>query len=306
MYKLILFIWFLSGYLYSQSIIGSGLTKENLFNHLYTNYKTSETLGYNNARDVMYSIIDLNNDNTLKGIYTNYTIIIDPTQDPRPQTNAQNMNCEHSWPQSMGASSEPQKSDLHHLYPSRANVNSSRGNKPFAEIDDNNTDKWWRFDYYETSIPNEYIDEFSEVDNGNNKFEPREDVKGNIARSIFYFYTIYNNVADHNFFEQQKDFLFLWHKQDPVDEIELARTYSIASYQENIANPFIIDSTLIRRIWFLNCYENVTSDQLIDHIIEGNNYYTNIDINSDSKINLIDIIYTLDKESGENAYFICD
>ena len=39
MYKLILFIWFLSGYLYSQSIIGSGLTKENLFNYLYTNYK---------------------------------------------------------------------------------------------------------------------------------------------------------------------------------------------------------------------------------------------------------------------------
>ena len=306
MYKLILFIWFLSGYLYSQSIIGSGLTKENLFNHLYTNYKTSETLGYNNARDVMYSIIDLNNDNTLKGIYTNYTIIIDPTQDPRPQTNAQNMNCEHSWPQSMGASSEPQKSDLHHLYPSRANVNSSRGNKPFAEIDDNNTDKWWRFDYYETSIPNEYIDEFSEVDNGNNKFEPREDVKGNIARSIFYFYTIYNNVADHNFFEQQKDFLFLWHKQDPVDEIELARTYAIASYQDNIANPFIMDSTLIRRIWFLNCYENITSNQLIEHILEDNNYYTSFDINSDSKINIIDILHALDKESVGNAYFICN
>ena len=143
MYKLILFIWLLSGDLFSQTIIGSGLTKENLFNYLYTNYKTSETLGYNNARDVMYSIIDLNNDNTLKGVYTNYTITIDPTQDPRPQTNALNMNCEHSWPQSMGASSEPQKSDLHHLYPCRGNVNSSRGNKPFAEINDNNTDKWW-------------------------------------------------------------------------------------------------------------------------------------------------------------------
>ena len=306
MYKLILFIWLLSGDLISQTIIGSGLTKENLFNYLYTNYKTSETLGYNNARDVMYSIIDLNYDNTLKGIYTNYTIIIDPTQDPRPQTNAQNMNCEHSWPQSMGASSEPQKSDLHHLYPCRGNVNSSRGNKPFAEIDDNNTDKWWRFDYYETSIPNQYIDEFSEVDNGNSKFEPREDVKGNIARSMFYFYTIYNNAADHNFFEQQIDYLFLWHKQDPVDDIELARTYSIANYQDNIVNPFIIDSTLIRRIWFLNCYENVTSNQLIDHIIEGNNYFTNIDINSDSKINLMDVIYTINKESGENAYFICD
>ena len=91
-----------------------------------------------------------------------------------------------------------------------------------------------------------------------------------------------------------------------MDEIELARTYSIASYQDNIANPFIIDSTLIRRIWFLNCYENITSDQLVEHIIEENNYYTNYDINSDSKINLTDVLHTLDKESGENAYFICD
>ncbi len=306
MFKMILVIWLISRSLISQTIIGSGLTRESLFNYLSTNYKTSITLGYNQARDVMYSIIDLEDDNTLKGIYTNYTITIDPSQDPRPQTNALNMNCEHSWPQSMGAGSEPQKSDLHHLYPCRGNVNSSRGNKPYAEIDDYDTDKWWRFDYYETSIPNQYIDEFSEVDNGNGKFEPREDVKGNIARSIFYFFTIYSNVADYNFFEQQKDVLSLWHKQDSVDEIELTRTYAIANYQDGIANPFVIDSTLVRRIWYFNCYENVTSDQLINHIIEYNNYDTTIDINSDSKIDLMDLIYTLDKESGGSAYFICD
>ena len=39
----------------------------------------------------------------------------------------------------------------------------------------------------------------TQVDNDNEKFEPREDVKGNIARSMFYFYTIYNNVANQNF-----------------------------------------------------------------------------------------------------------
>ena len=134
------------------------------------------------------------------------------------------MNCEHSWPQSMGAGSEPQKSDLHHLYPCRGNVNSSRGNKPYAEIDDNDTDKWWRLDYYETSIPSQYIDEFSEVDNDNGKFEPREVVKGNIARGMFYFFTIYNDVADLIFFEEQNDYLYVLHKQDPVDDFELATT----------------------------------------------------------------------------------
>lgn len=306
MYKIILFIWFISESLICQTIIGPGLTRESLFNYLSTNYKTSTTLGYNQARDVMYSIIDLEDDNTLKGIYTNYTITIDPNQDPRPQTNAQNMNCEHSWPQSMGAGSEPQKSDLHHLYPCRGNVNSSRGNKPYAEIDDNDTDKWWRFDYYETSIPSQYIDEFSEVDNDNGKFEPREVVKGNIARGMFYFFTIYNDEADHNFFEEQKYFLNLWHKQDPVDDIELARTLSIASYQDDIVNPFVIDSTLVKRIWYFNCYENVTSQELIEHIIGDNNYEATIDINSDSRINIIDLIYIFNREAGETAYFICN
>ena len=306
MYKIILFIWLLFEFLISQTIIGPGLTRINLFDYLKTYYKTSTTLGYNQARDVMYSIIDLEDDNTLKGIYTNYTITIDPNQDPRPQTNAQNMNCEHSWPQSMGAGSEPQKSDLHHLYPCRGNVNSSRGNKPYAEIDDNDTDKWWRFDYYETSIPSQYIDEFSEVDNDNGKFEPREVVKGNIARGMFYFFTIYNDDADHNFFEEQKDFLNVWHKQDPVDDIELARTLSIASYQDDIVNPFVIDSTLVKRIWYFNCYENVTSQILIEHIIGDNNYEATIDINSDNKINIIDLIYMIHRESGETAYFICN
>ena len=169
-----------------------------IFLILEENYKPASTLGYNDARDIMYSIIDLQDGNTLKGIYTNYTITIDPSQDPRPQTNALNMNCEHTWPQSMGAGSEPQKSDLHHLYPCRGNVNSSRGNEPFGEISDNQTDKWWRLNYSTTSIPNEHIDEYSEVDNSG-RFEPREDVKGNIARSMFYFYTMYTNVADQNF-----------------------------------------------------------------------------------------------------------
>ena len=306
MKNIIIFTFITFNLIKAQSTIGPSNTRTNLFNFLINNYTTSNTLSYNNARDVMYSIIDLRSDNTLKGIYTNYTITIDPSQDPRPQTNALNMNCEHSWPQSMGASGSPQKSDMHHLYPTRGNVNSSRGNKPFDEINDDQTDKWWRLDYYETSIPNQFIDEFSEVDNDNEKFEPREDVKGNIARSMFYFYTIYNDVANQNFFDIQKDILYEWHKQDPVDEIELSRTYAIAGYQNNIPNPFVLDSSLVKRIWFFECYEEASSQLLIENISSGMMYNSNLDINSDSNINLIDLIYILDRETGEDAYFICN
>ena len=303
---MILIVWLISGSLISQTIIGPGLTKENLFNHLSANYKTSTTLGYGPARDIMYSTIDIKENNVLSGIYTDYSITLDPSQDPSTNAYEQDINCEHSWPQSMGAGSEPQKSDLHHLYPCKANVNSARGNRPYGDINDENTDKWFRLDYEQTTIPSQNIDEYSEADYGGDRFEPKENVKGNIARGMFYFYTIYNNVADQGFFEQQKDFLFLWHKQDPVDEVELTRTYAIANYQDGIANPFVIDSTLIRRIWFFNCYENVTSNQLIDHIITYNNYDNTIDVNSDSKIDLMDLVYALEKESGETAYFVCD
>ena len=40
---MILIVWLLSGSLISQTIIGPGLTKENLFNHLSANYKTNTT-----------------------------------------------------------------------------------------------------------------------------------------------------------------------------------------------------------------------------------------------------------------------
>ena len=76
MYRIITAFWIATSFLISQSLIGPGTTKTNLFNFLIANYKTSSTLGYNQARDKMYSIIDLEDNNTLKGIYTNYTIEI--------------------------------------------------------------------------------------------------------------------------------------------------------------------------------------------------------------------------------------
>jgi hypothetical protein len=132
---------------YSQEIIGDGLTGQPLLDYVVTNYKTSTTLGYTDARDVLYGTIDLKDDNQLSGVYTGYTITLDTTQDPSTNAYEQGINCEHTFPQSMGASEEPQKSDMHHLFPCKSNVNSSRGNDPYAEIDDEDTDTWYRNDY---------------------------------------------------------------------------------------------------------------------------------------------------------------
>ena len=186
----------------AQTIIGEGLTGQPLLDHVVNNYKTSTTLGYTDARDILYGTIDLKDDNQLSGVYTGYTITLDTSQDPSTNAYEQGINCEHTYPQSMGASEEPQKSDMHHLFPCKSNVNSSRGNDPFAESLDSETDTWYRNDYSQEDIPTDYIDEFAEKYNPDNAsdetFEPREDHKGNASRAMFYFFAMYNNVADTN------------------------------------------------------------------------------------------------------------
>ena len=89
----------------------------------------------------MYSEIDIKPGNQLTGVYSGYTITLDLSQDPSTNAYEQDINCEHTWPQSLGSGSEPMKSDMHHLFPTKSNVNSSRGNDPFAESVDNLTDK---------------------------------------------------------------------------------------------------------------------------------------------------------------------
>ena len=249
MIRLIIFLILFSAS-FSQIIIGEGLNGQELLNYVVDHYKTSTTLGYGNARDVLYGIIDLREDNQLSCVYSGFTITLDVTQDPSTNAYNQGINCEHTWPQSMGASQEPQKSDMHHLYPCKSNVNSSRGNHPYSDIIDTETDTWYRNDYSQNTVPNEFIDQYAEKLNGATPvFEPREDHKGNASRAMFYFYAMYQQAADSTFWDTQKNTLFEWHSIDPIDQEELDRTWLISSYQEGHPNPFIIDSSLARRIW---------------------------------------------------------
>lgn len=89
----------------------------------------------------------------------------------------------------------------------------------------------------------------SKQDNGI-LFEPRDDHKGNAARAMFYYYTMYRSeadAADPNFFHLQKATLCQWHLDDPVDSLEWLRTSRIAPFQNNRVNPFVMDCTLPQR-----------------------------------------------------------
>ena len=299
--KIIFILFFSVGF--SQEIIGEGLQGQELIQYLINNYKTSNVLSYNDARDAMYGYID-NENGSVQCIYTEYKVDNVPSDNPRAYLYDNGIDCEHLFPQSMYEGTSPMKSDIHHLRPCKSNVNSSRGNKPYNESNDNQTQTWYWLEYQQSNPPNQNRDKYSESASG--VFEPREEVKGDIARAIFYFYTMYSNVADDNFFEEQKDILYDWHQDDPINQLEVNRTWDIADYQD-YPNPFIVDETLIQRCYYEQDIDFVIGDVNLDNIINVldiiviMNYILNLsdlndqqielaDMNQDQGINILDIV----------------
>ena len=298
-------IYLLLSALFSQEEIAPNLHSNELLEYIQNNYTTSSVQGYDNARDILYGTID-NINGSVYCVYSNFSVQLNGS-DPSTHLYDNGMNCEHLWPQSLGAQASPMKSDMHHLRPCKSNINSTRGNKAFQNINDSLTETWFWLSYSTNNIPSNNIDEYSE--NNSIGFEPREDNKGDIARAMFYFYTIYNNVADDNFFNSQKNTLYQWHNEDPVNNIEINRTWNIANYQNNIPNPFIIDPSLIYRIYFYEEEEeetdlgDVTQDgtiNIVDVILMVNailelqalneEQLELADINMDNIINIVDIL----------------
>ncbi len=270
--SLVLLLLGLSTTVFAQGeLIAPSLTGNDLIEYLQENYTPTSPKSYNSARDAMYGSID-NKNGQIIGVYTGYTI----TANTRGDAFAKGINTEHTWPQGLFDKNEPMRGDIHHLFPTRVEANSARSNYPFDEIPDNLTDKWFYLDSDQSSIPTSNIDFYSELDNGS-RFEPREDHKGNVARSIFYFWTIYqdrSNVADDaSFFNGMKDVLLDWHEYYPADSIEVARSIATEGVQGN-KNPFIHDSTLVRRSYFggMAISNELESSQELASFTLGQNY----------------------------------
>ena len=243
---------------YQPQTLCPGLTGTGLQACLRTDYANGVTLDYEDARDQMFGVID-NNAGTVEAAYTGFTISgipQDPSQTPRTDAFNQGVDTEHTWPQSFGLSSDEPggRSDLHHLFPTRRRVNSSRGNAPLIEIDDADTDDWYRDDDELTAAPPLSVrDLYSERDtDGTFAFEPREVHEGNAARAVFYVWTMYPAEVGsfQSFFDQQKNDLRAWHQADPTDQTEYERTCAIADVQSSRVNPFVIDPTLVDRAFF--------------------------------------------------------
>lgn len=142
-------------------------------------------------------------------------------------------NREHVWAKSHGdfGTAVGPGTDIHHLRPTNVQVNSTRSNKDF-DIGGSPV----------SGAPGNYTD--------GDSFEPRDEVKGDVARMIMYMAVRYedDDVVDlemDDLVDQGKaprmgreSVLLEWNRQDPVDDFERHRNDVIFDIQGN-RNPFI-------------------------------------------------------------------
>jgi deoxyribonuclease-1 len=191
-------------------------------------------LGYKIARRHLFGEIDLESYRSISDLFIVSTYcqeVVDqshfsgsqglgPMKIPDPRV----LNTEHSWPQSRFVGGFPksmQKSDLHALYPVKMQVNSIRGNYPFGEVVEIEKSPCQSADLGKNS-------------GGQIVFEPEDSVKGNLARSIFYFSTRYRAKID----QRQEGILRQWHHMDPPDQKEVERSNEIFKVQ-HVRNPYV-------------------------------------------------------------------
>ncbi|MCF6342477.1 MAG: endonuclease, partial [Bacteroidales bacterium] len=154
------------------------------------------------------------------------------------------LNREHVWAKSHGMFGDipPMYGDVHNLKPSASSVNQDKSNLDF----DNGGVQ------HDVATGCYFTD---------STWEARDEVKGDIARIIFYMSTRYEGndgemdleVVDRNntypYAQHGKlSTLLQWNLQDPPDEFERNRNDVIFSFQKN-RNPFIDDPEFAELIW---------------------------------------------------------
>jgi len=273
--------------------IHAELEGEELYNAVIESYKPNFVEVYSAAREIMFREI-YNVGDSVEGIYSGHKLYLPqgteyPIQYLATNGTANGINTEHIYPRSKGAKEENGNafSDMHNLAPSRWAVNEARSNFPFGEINDTETDRWYKCDQTlnsPNSLSSETIRAYAEVDgfeDFSGTFEPRENAKGDIARSVFYFYTMYRQEAldaDADFFSGMQSTLCAWHNQDSSDTLETQRTVMKG-----------IVSSIQPGNYRLNIY--LLSGQLLYSLSEKLDYFNTINMwNAQNGMHIIQLI----------------
>ena len=205
-------------------------------------YSSHKIYSYKQARKVVINDIDCDN-NKVNLIYGGNTYSWKRGQTTTPSSSV--VNIEHIVPQHLFDRKTPYVSDLHHLRASPSKVNNRRGNNKFGNV--NNADcRYWCInnDCFTGSIPSN--PEAHSCLSSNGIWKPREADKGEVARAVLYFFTMYDkfdisSVGNVNTFIQ-------WSNMYPPSQWEIERNIEINKTQGN-SNPFVEDPSLVNKAW---------------------------------------------------------
>lgn len=254
-----LIAFFLAGsfFLFSQIPEGyysaaEGLTGESLKSALYTVIKGHTEYPYTSSGTDTWDILkesDKDPENAANVIlfYTGWSV-----NGAQEFNNENGWNREHVWAKSRGdfGTSPGPGTDTHHLRPSDISVNNARGNR-------------W-FDHCVTPYVDGGLETGCFTSVSSLTWQPRAEVKGDVARMIFYMATRYEGESGEPDLElidylpaddYTKDpvhaklsTLLEWHLEDPVSTFEENRNEVVYGYQHN-RNPFVDHPEYVNQIW---------------------------------------------------------
>lgn len=217
----------------------ANLNGKTLKDSLHSLIKNNVKFDYSSIWNILKnSDEDPKNINNVIGIYSGISISKEPHS---------YWNREHVWSKSHGnfGTEIGAGTDAHHLRPENPSVNNLKSN----------------LDFDNGGIP---VPGAPNCKYDNNSWEPRDEVKGDIARMIFYMATRYikREPSDSNFVVVdyipsspknearygKLNTLLQWNLQDPPDDFEINRNNIIYSFQKN-RNPFIDFPEWVTAIW---------------------------------------------------------
>lgn len=216
--------------------------------------------------------IGYENDNSIVDIYSEipngtdpYTFTYQANQCGSYSNEGDCYNREHLVPQAYfeNVQINPMKNDPFHVMPTDGKVNGVRDNFPFGVV--NNAS----YSSANGSKKGNNLNSGYSAGYASTVFEPIDEFKGDIARSLFYFATRYEDLMA-NFYTsatvQSKDMfdgsinqvfsptflniLLTWNNIDPVSIKEILRNNAIFAYQGN-RNPYIDNDAYVTAIWGL-------------------------------------------------------
>lgn len=214
-----------------------------------------------------YKKTDVRKDGYLRDWYSNTTHYVPGSSCGQYSKEGDAYNREHLVPQSWFDKGSPMKSDIMHVIPTDGYVNNRRSAYPLAEVGTTTYTSNNNYSKLGKCKTNGYT---------GTVFEPNDEIKGDIARVYFYMATCYedkisswaNNasasaVFDGNAYPGFKSWyltmLMRWSKEDPIDEVEIARNNAVDSIQSN-RNPFVDYPGLEDYIWGDKKTENFSYD----------------------------------------------